>query len=228
MEQFTRNVILIGEEKQQKISNSHVMVFGLGGVGSYVVEALARAGVGHFTIVDNDNVAISNLNRQIIALHSTIGKPKVEVAKSRILDINPNCRIDIYNQFVLPCNLSEINFEHVDYIVDAIDTVAAKIAIIEKATTTTTPIICAMGTGNKLDPSRLEITDIAKTSVCPLARVMRYELRKRGINHLLVVYSKEEPTKINANETIVGSVAFVPSVAGLLIASRVINDIIND
>ena len=200
-----------------------------GGVGSYVVEGLARAGVGKFILVDNDNVSISNLNRQIIATVKTIGRAKVEVAKERILEINPEAEVEIYQEFFLP-ETEGILDKTVDYIVDAIDTVTAKIELVLRASKLQIPIISSMGTGNKLDATRFEVTDINKTSVCPLAKVMRKELKQRNIKKLKVLYSKEEPIKIKRDETkqkqVPGSISFVPSVAGLLIAGEVIKDII--
>lgn len=251
---FSRTELLIGKENIEKLQNSKVAVFGIGGVGSYVVEGLARAGIGNFILVDSDDVSISNLNRQIIATTKTIGKPKVEVAKDRILEINPNANVTIYKEFYKPDN--RVPFENdISYIVDAIDTVTAKIDLIEEAERLKIPIISSMGTGNKLDPTKFEVTDIYKTSVCPLAKVMRKELRDRGIKKLKVVYSKEEPIKIKdrdnfeedrelyknemeseeyaekknyiSNSHIPGSISFVPSVAGLIIAGEVIKDIIN-
>lgn len=251
---FSRTELLIGKENIEKLQKSKVAVFGIGGVGSYVVEGLARAGIGNFILVDSDDVSISNLNRQIIATTKTIGKPKVEVSKDRILEINPNANVTIYKEFYKPDN--RVPFENdISYIVDAIDTVTAKIDLIEEAEKLKIPIISSMGTGNKLDPTKFEVTDIYKTSVCPLAKVMRKELRDRGIKKLKVVYSKEEPIKIKdrdnfekdrelykneveaekyaekknyiSNSHVPGSISFVPSVAGLIIAGEVIKDIIN-
>ena len=210
---------------QQLIGKDALDKFGIGGVGSYVVEALARSGVGQLDLIDNDTVAESNLNRQLVALHSTLGKPKVEVAKERVNDINPDIRVNVHQCFYLPEEADKFPFEEYDYIVDAIDTVKAKISLVEEAYKVNTPIICSMGTGNKLDPTRFEISDISKTSVCPLAKVIRVELRKRGINHLKVLYSKEEP--VNVGSRTPASIAFVPSVAGLIIAGEVIKDICN-
>lgn len=223
MEETSRLEMLIGENIQ-KLKNAKVLVFGIGGVGSYIVEALARSFVGSITIVDSDVVSKSNINRQLVAYQSTIGKYKVDVAKSRILDINPNCLVDVYKTFVLPENLSNFEFSKYDYIIDAIDTVTSKIAIIENAKNNNIPVISCMGTGNKFHPELLKITDIQKTTICPLARVMRYELRKRNINHVDVLYSTEEPIKTNSN--IPGSTSYVPSAAGLIIAGFVINKII--
>lgn len=228
-EQFSRTELLIGKEGLNKLKNAKVSIFGIGGVGSYVVEGLARVGVGSFILVDNDDVALSNLNRQIIATQRTIGKPKVEVAKERILEINPNAKVEIYKEFFMPDTEGIID-DSVSYIVDAIDTVTAKIELVLRANNLSIPIISSMGTGNKLDPTRFEVTDIYKTSVCPLAKVMRKELKSRGIKKLKVVYSKEEPIKIKKDETkqkqVPGSISFVPSVAGLIIAGEVVKDII--
>lgn len=228
--QFCRTESLIGKNAVNKLNNSKVAVFGIGGVGSYVVEALARAGVGNFVLIDKDLVNITNINRQIIATHDTIGRKKVEVAKERILSINPNANIEIFNEFFLPGNTTILN-KTIDYIVDAIDTVTSKIELIIQAKTLDIPIISSMGTGNKLDPTKFEITDIYKTSVCPLAKVMRKELKKRNIDNLKVLYSKEEPIKNDAiieNEKIVpASISYVPSVAGLIIAGEVIRNLIS-
>ncbi len=222
MNQFERTELLIGEEAVNKLRNAHVAVFGIGGVGGYATEALARSGVGELTIVDKDNVDITNLNRQIIALHSTINEPKVAVMEERLKDINPDIKVNAKEFFFLPDTADQFDFEEYDYIVDAVDTVTAKLAIIEKAHKAGTPVISAMGAGNKLDPTKFEITDISKTSVCPLARVMRKELKARGIDHLKVVYSTEEPKQ--RSET-VASIATVPSVCGLLLANEVIKDL---
>ena len=222
MNQFERTELLIGEEAVNKLRNAHVAVFGIGGVGGYATEALARSGVGELTIVDKDNVDITNLNRQIIALHSTLGKPKVAVMEERLKDINPDIKVNAKELFFLPDTADQFDFEEYDYIVDAVDTVTAKLAIIEKAHKAGTPVISAMGAGNKLNPTKFEVTDISKTSVCPLARVMRKELKARGINHLKVVYSTEEPKQ--RSET-VASIATVPSVCGLLLANEVIKDL---
>ena len=227
-ERFSRTALMIGEEALEKLRSSRVAIFGVGGVGSFAAEAIARMGVGSITLVDNDTVAPSNLNRQLIALHSTLGRNKVDVAKERILDINPDANVDARAMFYLPENADEIDIASFDCIVDAIDTVSAKIEIIVRADRAGVPVVSSMGTGNKLHPEMLELTDISKTSVCPLARVMRRELKSRGINHLPVVYSKEEPVKLfedvflaNGKKT-VGSISFVPSSAGLLIASKVL------
>ena len=226
--QFSRTELIIGKEKIEILKKAKVAVFGIGGVGSYVVEGLARTGISNFILVDNDDVSISNINRQIIALHSTVGKAKVEVAKTRILEINPDAKVEIYKEFFMP-DTKGILDESIDYIVDSIDTVTAKLELIERANKLNVPIISCMGTGNKLDPTRFEITDISKTSVCPLAKVMRKELKQRGIKKLKVLYSKEEPIRIEVNEgekRTPGSISFVPSVAGLIIAGEVIKDII--
>lgn len=228
--QFSRTELLIGKEGINKLQNSKVVVFGIGGVGSYVMEGLARAGVGSFILVDKDEVDESNINRQIIATHKTIGLPKVEVAKQRILDINPTANIDIRRIFFMP-ESEDFFDEKIDYVVDCVDTVTAKIEIIMRAKKHNIPVISCMGTGNKLDPTKFEVGDIYKTSICPLAKVMRKELKKIGIDNLKVVYSKEESIKTNkvdkeTNKQIPGSISFVPSVAGLIIAGEVIKDII--
>ena len=219
--QYERTIRLIGEEAVRKLKASRVAVFGVGGVGGFVVEALARAGVGTIDLIDKDKVDISNLNRQIVALRSTVGRFKTEVARDRILDIDPDTRVNIHNSFFLPENSSEFDFTGYDYVVDAIDTVTAKIELAVRCQEAGTPLISSMGTGNKLDPTRFEVTDIYKTSVCPLAKVMRRELKARGIKSLKVVYSKEEPRRMNPP----GSVSFVPSVAGLIIAGEVIKEL---
>lgn len=224
-EQFSRTAQLLGNENVEKLFDKHVIVFGVGGVGGYVVEALVRSGVGKISIVDNDVVNESNINRQIIAFHSTIGMQKVEVLKNRILDINPECQVFVYNQFFLPENSNDFDFSIYDYVVDAVDTVTAKIEIIKKSKESNVPVISSMGTGNKLNPVGFKVSDISKTKVCPLARVMRNELKKRGISKVKCVYSEENP--VIQTKTPV-SVAFVPPVAGLLIASEVIEDLIKD
>ncbi|MBR5799001.1 MAG: tRNA threonylcarbamoyladenosine dehydratase [Lachnospiraceae bacterium] len=261
-EQFQRTRLLLGEAAMERLSGAHVAVFGIGGVGGYVVEALARSGVGRFTLVDNDTVALSNLNRQIIATMDTVGRPKTEVMRERILSINPDAEIICYPMFYLPEHADEIDFSGFDYIVDAIDTVTAKISLVMQAKEAGVPIISSMGTGNKTDPTGLKIADIYETSVCPLAKVMRRELRKRGIERLKVVYSEEEPitpladddahrqaqqnvsapAQLNVSEPaqqaqkgggasakrqrpVPGSCAFVPPVAGLILASEVIKDL---
>lgn len=230
--QFSRTELLIGANGVEKLKNSRIAVFGLGGVGGYVAEALARAGVGALDLIDNDVVSLSNINRQILALHSTIGQPKTEAAKQRLLDINPNLQIVCHNCFYLPETASDFNFRQYDYVADAIDTVAGKIALVESAKEAETPIICAMGAGNKLNAGIFKVADISKTSVCPLAKVMRRELRKRGINHFKVVYSEEEaliPLEAaedsNKRQT-PGSMSYVPAVAGLLMAGEIIRDLL--
>ena len=247
LNQFSRTELLIGKNGIEKLQNAKVAVFGIGGVGSYVVEGLVRAGIGNFILVDDDKVCLTNLNRQIIATRKTVGKPKVEVAKERILEINPKANVETYQEFFMP-NTEGILDDSVDYIVDSIDTVTAKIELVVRANKLNIPIMSSMGTGNKLDPTRFEVTDIFKTSVCPLAKVMRKELRARNIKSLKVVYSKEEPIKPNqdlecscktgcicppgtvrkctAKNQVPGSISFVPSVAGLIIAGEVIKDIL--
>ncbi|MBE6825247.1 MAG: tRNA threonylcarbamoyladenosine dehydratase [Ruminococcaceae bacterium] len=227
---YSRTLMLIGEKALEKLKNSHVIVFGVGGVGGYVVEALARSFVGEITVVDNDSVSKSNINRQIIATHSTVGRLKVDVIKERIFDINPQCKVNVSTAFFLPENSSQFDFSQYDYIVDAVDTVSAKLELAKIAQECKVPMISSMGTGNKLHPELLEISDIYKTSVCPLARAMRNLCKKNGIKKLKVVYSKEEPVKVEEafenNKAIPASCAFVPSAAGLMIASVVINDLI--
>lgn len=228
-DRFSRTEMLLGANNMQKLKNSHVAIFGLGGVGGHVVEALARCGVGKFTLFDNDKVALSNLNRQIIATMDTIGMYKTEAMKERILSINPDAQITLHNIFYLPENADNFPLSDFDYIVDAIDTVSAKIELVVRAKTNGVPIISSMGTGNKLDPTKFEVADIYKTSVCPLARVMRRELKARGVQSLKVVYSKEDAIKpINQSTDCrtPGSTSFVPSVAGLIIAGEIIKDII--
>ena len=222
--EFSRTENLIGANALEKLKKCHIAVFGVGGVGGFVVEALARAGVGTIDLIDSDCVDITNLNRQIIALHSTIGKQKVVVMRDRVLDINPNAMVNIFPMLFLPENSSQFDFSKYDYVVDAIDNVTAKIELVVKCQEAGTPIIASMGTGNKLDPTKFEISDIYKTSVCPLAKVMRYELKKRGVKKLKVLYSKENPIK-TADRT-PASISFVPSAAGLIIAGEVIKDII--
>lgn len=233
MEQFSRTKRLLGEEKLSKLKKSSVAVFGLGGVGSYVVEGLARCGVGGFVLVDDDTIELTNLNRQVIALHSTLGQAKVDAAKARILDINPSANVATHKIFYTKeCSPNVI--DGCDYVVDAIDTVASKLALIETCEQKNIPIISCMGTGNKLDPTLFEVADLFSTSVCPLCRVMRHELRKIGVDSLKVVYSKEPPLEpisapINSSEKRApGSVSFVPSVAGLIIASEVVKGLIAD
>lgn len=230
---FSRTELLIGKEAIEKLSKSRVAVFGVGGVGGYVVEALVRSGLGNIDIIDNDSVCETNINRQIIATTKTLGMLKVEAAKKRILEINPKTNVKTYEMFFTPQNANEFDFTNYDYIIDAIDTVSGKLALIEKAKEHNIPIICSMGAGNKLDPTKFEVTDISKTSVCPLARVIRTELKKRRITGVKVVYSKEIPIKpqksneISAKNQIPGSIAFVPSVVGLIIAGEVIKDLIS-
>lgn len=240
MEQFIRTQMLIGTEAMQRLHNSHVAIFGIGGVGGYVAEALARSGIGNFDLIDMDTVSVSNINRQIIATMSTVGRYKTEVMKERILDINPKAEVMIHNCFFLPENERQFNFYQYDYVVDAVDTVTAKLSIICKAKELHIPVISSMGAGNKMDPTAFQVADISETSVCPLARVMRRELKKRGIDSLKVVYSKEKPiehmeviTDENNGATMAlnrratpGSMAFVPSVAGLILAGEVVKDII--
>ena len=234
IEQFSRTEILLGAEAMERLYNARMAVFGIGGVGGYTVEALARCGVGALDLIDSDTVSVSNINRQILATHSTVGKLKVEVAKARVLDINPNCDVKTYPCFYLPDTADQFDFTQYDYIVDCIDTVTGKLQLVERAVAAGTPIICSMGTGNKLDPSAFQVADISKTSMCPLARIMRKELKKRGINHLKVVYSQEEAlTPVGTEEEcarlgkrqIPGSTAFVPGTAGLILAGEVIKDI---
>lgn len=223
-EQYIRTELLLGEEAIKKLKKSTVAIFGIGGVGSYVLEGLARIGVGNFILVDRDEVSLSNINRQIIATTKTVGRKKVDVAKERVLEINPDCNIQIFDKFFMP-DSEDLFDEKVDYVVDAIDTVTAKIELVVRANEYKVPIISSMGTGNKLDPTKFEVCDINKTSVCPLAKVMRKELRKRDIKKLKVVYSKEEPKKVGQ---VPGSVSFVPSVAGLIIAGEVVKDLIKE
>ena len=224
--QFSRTENLIGTDALQKLAGCHIAVFGIGGVGGYVVEALIRAGVTKIDLIDSDCVDITNLNRQIIALHSTVGKPKVEVMRQRVLDINPNAVVNTFPVLFLPENSHQFDFSKYDYVVDAIDNVTAKIELAVKCQESGTPLISSMGTGNKLDPTKFEVTDIYKTSVCPLAKVMRYELKKRGIKKLKVLYSKEEPIKNSVDPRTPMSISFVPSAAGFIIAGEVIKDII--
>lgn len=233
--QFSRTELLLGSEALEKLHKAHVAVFGIGGVGGYVVEALVRSGIQHIDIIDNDTVSLTNINRQIIATHSTIGKYKVDVMKARILDINPEAEVNTFNCFYLPETKDLFDFTKYDYVIDAIDTVTAKLQLIMQAKEANTKIISSMGTGNKLDPTKFEITDISKTSICPLARVMRQECKKRGIKDVKVLYSKEKPItpltrseelKNSSRRDIPGSTAFVPSAAGLIIASEIIKDLI--
>ena len=232
MNQFSRTEMLIGKDNLQKLKNSKVAIFGIGGVGSYVAEGLVRSGIEKFVLVDNDKVSETNINRQIIATTKTIGEYKVDLMKQRILDINPNSKVETYRTFYMPDSKEQILDSSINYIIDAIDTVTAKIYLVEQAAKLNIPIISSMGTGNKLEPTKFEITDIYKTSVCPLAKVMRKELKTRNIKRLKVLYSKEEPIKqdkrleetINKKQ-VPGSVSFVPSVAGLIIAGEVVKDL---
>ena len=242
-DQFIRTRLLIGDEPLNRLAAAKVAVFGVGGVGGFCVEALARAGVGTLHLYDDDTVSESNLNRQIAALHSTVGQPKAEVVAERVRDINPDCKVEAIRMFYLPQNADQVDLSQNDYVVDCIDTVAAKLELVSRCTALQVKIISAMGSGNKLDPTAFEITDISKTQGCPLARVMRKELRKRGIQHLKVVYSREEPlSPVQPIETEVpagtdtrpgstarrdtpGSISFVPAAAGLVLASAVIRDL---
>ena len=234
--QFSRTERLLGKENMEKLAAARVCIFGIGGVGGYVAEALARSGVGHLELVDNDVICLSNLNRQIIATHETLGQYKVDVMKERILSINPTAEVTVYKCFYLPETRAQFDFTNYDYVVDAIDTVAGKIALVLQAEESGTPVISSMGAGNKLDPTAFHVADIYQTSVCPLAKVMRRELKKRGVKKLKVVYSKEQPVAVQNDEesllssprrSIPGSIAFVPSVAGLIIAGEVVKDLVN-
>ena len=233
-EEFSRTALLLGADAMERLHKARVAVFGVGGVGGYTVEALARSGIGALDLIDSDTVSLSNINRQILATHSTVGMLKVEAAKQRILDINPDAVVRTYPIFYTPETAEQFDFTMYDYIIDAIDTVTGKLALVERATQAGTPIICCMGAGNKLDAAAFEVSDLSKTTMCPLARVMRKELGKRGIKHLKVVYSREEAlTPVGAEEEaaalgkrqIPGSVAFVPGAAGLILAGEVIKDI---
>ena len=233
-EQFIRTQMLLGADAVQRLQKARVALFGLGGVGGYTLEALVRSGIGALDLIDSDTVSLSNLNRQILATHSTVGMLKVEAARRRVLDINSSCVVNTYPVFYTPETADQFDFAQYDYIVDAIDTVTGKLQLVQRAVESGTPIISCMGTGNKLDASAFEVTDLSKTSMCPLARVMRRELRKRGIQHLKVVYSREEaltPTGWEeeaaalGKRQIPGSVAFVPGAAGLLLAGEVVKDI---
>lgn len=248
LNEFSRTQLLLGNDAMDTLSRSCVAVFGIGGVGTFVAEALSRCGVGKLMLFDDDSVCMTNINRQLIALHSTIGRKKVDVMKNRILDINPRCEVTANECFYAESNADQFDLSVCDYIVDAIDTVSSKLTLIERAKKANVPIISAMGAGNKLDPTRFEITDIYKTSVCPLAKVMRHELRARGIESLKVVYSKEEvitpqqteelscknncicppgaQRNCNVRRQVPGSVSFVPSVAGLILASEVVRDLV--
>ena len=247
MEQFARTEILLGHEAMDKLAHSRVAVFGIGGVGGYVCEALARSGVGELDLVDDDKVCLTNLNRQIIATHKTMGRYKTEVMRERILEINPGAEVRVHQCFFLPENAQQFPFAQYDYVVDAVDTVTAKIELILRAQENNVPVISSMGAGNKLDASAFRVADIYETKVCPLAKVMRRELRKRNVEHLKVVYSEEEPLtpyrstgeagssgsgqpedeRNSIRRAIPGSVAFVPSVAGLIIAGEVVKDLCN-
>ena len=228
---FSRFELLVGEDNIQKLNQAHVIVFGVGGVGGYVVEALVRSGIGHITIVDNDVISLSNLNRQIIATQETIGQKKVDVMKKRILSIHPECDVTTLDMFYLPETANQIDLSQYDYVVDAIDTITSKIELAVRCDQKI-PLISSMGTGNKMNPALLQVSDIYKTSVCPLAKVMRRELKKRRVKHLKVVYSQELPMKHYASDEIThkrdipGSTSFVPSSAGLLIASEVVKDLL--
>lgn len=247
LNQFSRTEILFGKEAMDRLARARVAVFGIGGVGGYAVEALVRSGIGAVDLIDDDKVCLTNLNRQIIATRKTVGRYKADVMKERILEINPNCKVEVHKCFYLPENKEEFDFTSYSYVIDAVDTVTAKIQLVMQAKETNTPIISSMGAGNKMNPAQFEVADIYQTSVCPLAKVMRYELRKRGIKKLKVVYSKEKPTrpiedmaiscrtncicppgaqhKCTERRDIPGSNAFVPSVVGLIIASEVIKDL---
>ncbi len=228
LNRFSRTELLYGNEAMQHLLSCRVAVFGVGGVGGYVVEALARSGIGALDLIDNDRVSITNINRQIIATDKTVGMYKVDVAKDRVHDISPDCTLRTYPVFYLPDTQDRFDFHEYDYVVDAIDTVTGKLTIIENAKKAGVPVISSMGAGNKLDPSAFEVADIYKTEVCPLAKVMRHECRKRGIDSLKVVYSKEVPVSPPEDPEegrVPGSTAFVPSVAGLIIAGEVINDL---
>ena len=233
--EFSRTELLLGADGMEKLKRARVAVFGIGGVGGYVVEALARVGIGALDLIDNDVISLTNINRQIIALHSTVGLPKTDVMAARVRDINPECEVRTYQTFYGPDTAEQFDFAQYDYIIDAIDTVTGKLALAVNAQKANTPIISSMGTGNKLDPTAFTVTDIYKTSFCPLARIMRKELRKRGIERLKVVYSEEEaltPEGVTeelpqGRRSIPGSVSFVPSAAGLILAGEVIKDIVN-
>ncbi len=234
MNPYSRTELLLGSDAMQKLKNATVAVFGLGGVGGYVVEALARSGVGALELIDHDTISLTNINRQILATRSTVGQGKAETAKMRVLDIDPNIRVTARTVFYGPDTAAEFDFTEYDYVVDAIDTVTGKLALVTAAQAAGTPIISSMGTGNKLDPTKFQIADISKTSVCPLARIMRKECAKRGIKHLKVLFSTEDPLPTcpdpgeelpEGRRALPGSVAFVPSVAGLIIAGEVIKDL---
>ena len=224
-DRFSRTELLLGAEAMEKLARSHVIVFGIGGVGGHVVEALARSGVGALDLVDGDAVSVSNINRQIVATANVIGIPKVQVMARRLRLINPACQVKAHHCFYLPDTAGRFDLADYDYVVDAVDTVTAKLLIAERAQAAGTPVISSMGAGNKLDPCAFQVADLYDTSVCPLAKVMRHECRKRGIDHLKVVYSKEAPAQPQGD--VVGSVAFVPSVAGLIIAGEVVKDLVS-
>ena len=233
-EEYTRTELLIGREGMERLRNASVLVFGVGGVGSHCIEALARSGVGHLTIVDNDVVSVTNINRQSIALHSTVGRYKTEAMKEKIRDIDPEITVNTYETFILSDNVAQVMTGYEDYIIDAVDTVPAKLSIVQTALEKGIPVISSMGTGNKLHPEMFEIDDISRTSVCPLCRVMRRELKARGIFHLKVLYSREKPVDISgrssgevtgARRAVPGSISFVPPAAGLLIAGEVIREL---
>ena len=231
LNEFSRTELLLGQDGMKKLKSSSVAIFGVGGVGSYIAEALARSGVGKLILIDNDEVTITNLNRQLIALHSTIGRKKVDVAKDRLLDINPRATVEALDCFYTG---NEVDLSKFDYIADAIDTVSSKLTLIENANKQNVPVISSMGTGNKLDPTKLIVTDIYKTEMCPLAKIMRHELKKRNVKKLKVVYSTEKPCEhkaeskeVTPKRKTIGSVSFVPSVAGLIIAGEIVKDIVN-
>lgn len=244
MDIFTRTKLLIGQEGLNKLKNSKVIVFGVGGVGSFCIEALARAGIGNLHIVDDDTVSITNINRQLVATHQTLGQDKVQIMKQRILDINPDANVTVSNIFYTQQTADLIDLSSFDYIIDAIDTIPAKILLVENAKKLNVPIICAMGAGNKLDPTKFQVTDIFKTSVCPIARQMRYQLKRKGIKKLKVVFSTELPIKVppiekdpnavsssqfrdtNAKKIVPGSISFVPPVSGFILAGEVVNDLL--
>lgn len=238
LDQFSRTELLLGEQAMEKLAKSRVAVFGLGGVGGYAVEALARSGVGALDLVDNDRISITNLNRQILATHRTLGQYKTEAAAARIQDIAPACIVRTHTTFYLPATEKDFDFHDYDYIIDAIDTVTGKIALVRNAKACGTPIISCMGAGNKLDPAKFEVADLFETSVCPLARTMRRELKKAGVEHLKVVYSRETPVRFADSaeappaeegrraKAVPGSTAFVPAVAGLILAGEVVKDLI--
>lgn len=223
-DQFSRTQMLLGEEAMEKLKNARVAIFGVGGVGGYVCESLVRSGVGHFDLIDKDTVSTSNINRQIIATTKTVGRDKVDVMKERMLEINPDVSVNVYRCFFLPDNSDEFPFEEYDYVVDAVDTITAKIELVMKCKEKGVPIISSMGAGNKLDPSAFKVSDIYKTQMCPLAKVMRHELKKRNVKKLKVVYSEEKPISAERKD-VPGSVAFVPSVVGLIIGGEVVKDI---